>query len=350
MGSKEDDVGVYEKYLEEAKYSFDQKWKEFDDPRPVAKTTDINHYDSGKSLGEGAFGKVFLVKSKDKGGGVYAMKMVEKRMTVKRKQITNLLNEKRVLQSVKFPFLLSLVDSFQDNCSLFLVMPVIPGGELYGILNKFKKFEEGQARFYCAQVLMAFEYLHYLGIVYRDLKPENLLLDCDGYLKLTDFGFAKKVSERTYTFCGTPQYIAPEIIQNKGYAHAVDWWSFGILVYELNAGYPPFDHNDHVKIYELTVSGKYSFPKFFSDAVMDAVSHLLQTDISRRYGNLKNGVQDIKDLKWFSSINWKALYKKQMKSPFVPSCKKLDDPNNFKKKAPIPICDRDEFGHHFPNF
>lgn len=151
---------------------------------------------------------------------------------------------------------------------------------------------------------MMFEYCHSKNIIYRDLKPENLLIADDGYLKLTDFGFAKVVEGRTYTLCGTPEYLAPEILLNKGHGKAVDWWTLGILIYECNAGIDPFTDEDPMAIYQKILKGKVKFPRNFDKNAKSLVKHLLVADLSKRYGNLKNGANDIKNHRWYAGIDW----------------------------------------------
>ncbi|KAL3309756.1 hypothetical protein Ciccas_011695, partial [Cichlidogyrus casuarinus] len=181
---------------------------------PAISPSQLTDYDIGKTLGTGSFGRVKLVRHKAK-DQFMAMKILEKKEVVKLKQVEHTLNEKRVLASISHPFIINLLYSFKDNANLFMVLEFARGGEMFYHLRQQNRFSDTQARFFAAQVVLAFEYLHNCNIVYRDLKPENILFDLKGNVKITDFGFAKKISGRTWTLCGTPEYLAPEIILSK---------------------------------------------------------------------------------------------------------------------------------------
>mmetsp|Transcript_6414 Transcript_6414/g.4837 ORF Transcript_6414/g.4837 Transcript_6414/m.4837 type:complete len:211 (+) Transcript_6414:363-995(+) len=182
-----------------------------------------------------------------------------------------------------------------------------------------------QTQFYGAQVVSIFEYLHDKDIVYRDLKPENIMIGDDGFLKLIDFGFAKVVRKRTYTICGTPEYIAPEILLNQGHGKAVDWWTVGILVYEMLAGYPPFQDEDPMNIYRKIINTKPRYPDGFDSKCKSLVKHLLRRDLSKRYGNLKNGVDDVKTHRFFEGFQWQNLLLKKIDPPYVPKIDNISD-------------------------
>ena len=184
-------------------------------------------------------------------------------------------------------------------------------------------------RFIGLEVASALLYLHSQGVVYRDLKPENLLLDKLGYIKVTDFGFAKKVEDRTWTLCGTPEYLAPEIIQSKGHGKAVDWWALGVLIYEMLAGYPPFYDENPFGIYQKILAGKLEFPRSFETHARDLVRKLLTADRSKRLGNLKGGGDDIRRHKWFRGLDWAAIFNKTEKAHLVPKVEGDGDTSQF---------------------
>lgn len=186
-------------------------------------------------------------------------------------------------------------------------------------------------RFYAAHLVTIFNYLHEKNMVYRDLKPENILLAKNGFIKLTDFGFAKVVDGKTYTLCGTPEYLAPEIILNKGHGKEVDWWTLGILIYEMLVGIDPFNDDDPMMVYKKIINGKLKFPKNVEKEAKSLIKHLLDEDTTKRYGCLKDGVSDIIQHRWFKGFDWEGLLYKKIDAPYVPQVKDEMDTTNYSK-------------------
>lgn len=255
--------------------------------KPPSKLV-LDEYEILKALGEGSFGKVFLTREKNR-QKYLALKQLKKMEIIKSKQTDHVKNEVFILFSLSHPFIVGMIGIAQDPRYIYIAIEFVPGGELFTYLRKVIRFPKHLAALYTMQVVMMFEYLHSKNVIYRDLKPENILIDQEGYLKLTDFGFAKIVETRTYTLCGTPEYIAPEIILNKGHGKGVDWWTLGVLIYEMLAGIDPFNDSDPMMIYQNIIRLNLKFPRNFDKDARSLVKHLLVADLSKRYGNLKGG-------------------------------------------------------------
>ncbi|KAF2202338.1 Pkinase-domain-containing protein [Delitschia confertaspora ATCC 74209] len=294
-----------------------------------------------KTLGTGTFARVWLVRLKNPREAdedkVFALKILRKVDVIRLKQVEHVRNERNVLAAVAgHPFITTMIASFQDHDSLYMLLDYCPGGEVFSYLRRARRFNEPTSQFYAAEIVLILEFLHEKeGVAYRDLKPENILIDAEGHLKLVDFGFAKKVENReTYTLCGTPEYLAPEVIRNTGHGTAVDWWAFGILVYEFLVGQPPFWDQNPMKIYEQIVEGRVRYPSAMSPEARDLISGLCTVDTSKRLGNIQGGAQAVKSHPWFKGIDWDALYHRKMQGPIVPHLRGPADTRNFDEYEP----------------
>ncbi|XP_048841887.1 cGMP-dependent protein kinase 1 isoform X1 [Brienomyrus brachyistius] len=270
------------------------------------------------TLGLGGFGRVELVMTLQH-GKYYALKRISKKHVVAKRQEEHVKFEKQILQDIHSDFIVRLYAGFKDTRYIYMLMEFCSGGELWTKLKEVGRFEESIASFCTACVVEAFAHLHKRGILYRDLKPENLMLDSRGFVKLVDFGFAKELTrgEKTYSFCGTPEYMAPEIIQNQGHDFAADFWSLGILVYELLVGSPPFSSSDPQRIYAKILDGVLKYPPYMSEAARSLISKLCRPRPGQRLGNTKNGIKDVRNHRWFGNINWHKLRVGQLEAPTV---------------------------------
>ena len=285
--------------------------------------------------------KLYIIKirvclcKKKKSGKVYVMKILKKNDIIKQKQVDHVYSEYTILSKLKHPFIVQLIGvNFEDPKYIYFILEYIQGGELFTLLRSNVTFPVPQTKFYIAHIITVFEYLHSKNIVYRDLKPENILINKNGYLKLTDFGFAKQLDSekaKTYTLCGTPEYLAPEIILNKGHGKAVDWWTLGILLFEMLVGIDPFSDDEPMKTYQKILKGKINFPKEIDKDAKSLIKHLLVQDTTKRYGCLKNGVKDILNHRFFDGFDWKNFVYLSMEAPYIPQIKNDEDTSNFEK-------------------
>uniref|UniRef100_A0A0N5BJD1 non-specific serine/threonine protein kinase n=1 Tax=Strongyloides papillosus TaxID=174720 RepID=A0A0N5BJD1_STREA len=296
----------------------------------------LEDFDFLKVLGKGTFGKVILCREKLT-GNLYAIKILKKEVIIEKDEVAHTLTENRVLQRCKHPFLTELTYSFQTADRLCFVMEFAIGGDLYYHLNKqvqiFREgFSESRTRFYGAEIVLALGYLHENNIVYRDLKLENLLLDKDGHIKIADFGLCKEdisFGDRTRTFCGTPEYIAPEVLEDNDYGRSVDWWGVGVVMYEMMCGRLPFYSKDHEKLFELILSGNLRFPSKLSSEARVLLSNLLIKDPNARLGGGPEDAKEIICQDFFKPIDFERLYRKEIEPPFKPALKNEQDTSYF---------------------
>ncbi|KAL7866265.1 hypothetical protein SRHO_G00115120 [Serrasalmus rhombeus] len=297
-------------------------------PQPGCTDFSPGILDSVATVGTGTFGRVVLVQDR-RTKSYFALKSMRIVDLIRLKQQQHVHNEKEVLMEVNHPFIVKLFWTWHDERCLFMLMEFVPGGELFSYLRSRGKFGNDTALFFSAEIICALEYLHTKDIVYRDLKPENILLDREGHIKLTDFGFAKKVVDRTCTLCGTPEYLAPEVIQGKGHGLAVDWWALGVLIFEMLSGYPPFFDDNPFGIYQKVLAAKLNFPRHLDFYVKDLIKKLLVVDKTKRLGNLRGGAEDVKKHRWFRSIDWDVVPQRRLKPTIIPKVMHEGDSSNF---------------------
>ncbi|KAM7402866.1 hypothetical protein PAMA_003675 [Pampus argenteus] len=333
--------------------------------KPRQKVT-MHDFEYLKLLGKGTFGKVILVKEKAT-GRYYAMKILKKEVIVAKDEVAHTLTENRVLQNSKHPFLTGLKYSFQTHDRLCFVMEYANGGELFFHLSRDRVFSEERARFYGAEIVSALDYLHAeRNVVYRDLKLENLMLDKDGHIKITDFGLCKegiKDGATMKTFCGTPEYLAPErgtvcdsldsgeqktsvdvtmatgslasismVLEDNDYGRAVDWWGLGVVMYEMMCGRLPFYNQDHEKLFELILMEDIRFPRTLGPEARSLLSGLLKKDPMQRLGGGSDDAKEIMQHKFFAGIEWQDVYEKKLVPPFKPQVTSETDTRYFDEE------------------
>jgi hypothetical protein len=276
-------------------------------------------FEMQRVIGTGTFGTVQLAVHRAS-GTQFAIKVLDKNRVIATRQLQHLRYERQILSGISHPFIISVHCSMQDATNVYLVMDYVPGGELFEYIRRAGRFAEHEARFFAAEIVEALTHLHAFSIMYRDLKPENVLLDTTGHIKLIDFGFAKVMppTARAYTMCGTPEYIAPEVILSRGHDAAVDWWSLGILIFEMLSGEPPFTHSERAKLFEAIVTGVVRFPVPISPDACSLILGLLKTQPSERLGNIQHGVDAIKNHAFFDGIDWNVVAQRGLVPPIRP--------------------------------
>ncbi|KAJ0183348.1 hypothetical protein K1T71_001324 [Dendrolimus kikuchii] len=289
---------------------------------------DPSQFELLKVLGEGSFGKVFLVRKVTgaDAGTLYAMKVLKK-ATLKVRDRERTKMERNILVEMGHPFIVKLHYAFQTAGKLYLILDFLRGGDLFSRLSKEVMFTEEDVKFYLAELALALQHVHKLGIIYRDLKPENILLDADGHIALTDFGLSKlpPSSDKAYSFCGTVEYMAPEVVNRRGHTFAADWWSFGVLMFEMLTGNLPFHGSTRHETMTQILKAKLGMPSNLSDEAQSLLRALFKRNPQNRLGAGLNGIEDIKNHEFFASIDWDALYKKEVVPPFRPAVSRADD-------------------------
>lgn len=280
-------------------------------------------------------GKVFLVKE-NQTGEVYALKVLRKDNIIKRNQVEHTNTERSVLEYVRHPFIVGMNMAFQSRDKLYFVLDYCAGGELFFHLGKLGKFPEPRAKFYAAEIVLAISYVHSLDIIYRDLKPENVLLDAQGHIRLTDFGLSKEgisnSSSGAHSFCGTPEYLAPEILNRQGHGRAVDWWSLGALLYEMITGLPPFYCQDREKLFEKIRKSELHYPSNVSRPAKQMLVGLLTKDPQHRLGSGATDAEEIKEKDFFNELDFGRLMRGEIPPPWKPNISSNMDTSQFDKE------------------
>ena len=285
----------------------------------------LNSFALSRTIGTGTFARVRLARRKDT-CEVVALKIMNKADIVRKRQVEHVRNERNLLSSLNCPFIVSLKDAFQDKENLYLVEEFVQGGELYSLIRKKKCFTGREASFFAAEIACAFSYLHARHIVYRDLKPENVLLTVKGHAKLADFGFAKTLERngRTFTLCGTPEYLAPEVIRQTGHSYPYDWWCLGVILYEMMVGHTPFTDKNPFKLYEKIVSHSVVFPPSCDPRCKSLISKLMEKDPGDRLVESQVFAHE-----FFRDVDWGKARVGELEPPFTMEARGEEDARNF---------------------
>ncbi|GFQ87486.1 hypothetical protein TNCT_713081 [Trichonephila clavata] len=321
------------------------KEKNYDEIQPVKRSIDdyllklkLQDLRVVTTLGVGGFGRVELVQVATDPTKSFALKIMKKAQIVETRQQQHIMSEKNIMEEVDSDFIVKLYRTFKDKKYLYMLMECCLGGELWTILRDRGNFDDNTTRFYTACVVEAFAYLHARNIIYRDLKPENMILDTQGYVKLVDFGFAKKLQNgrKTWTFCGTPEYVAPEIILNRGHDISADYWSLGVLMFELLTGTPPFTGPDPMRTYNIILKGidAIEFPRIISRNAMALIKKLCRDNPAERIGYQKGGIQELQKHKWFDGFYYDGLRTRTLVPPIIPQVRSPIDYSNFDRYPP----------------
>ena len=309
-----------------------EKALDINESNPLGIKLKTDDFEKIKLIGKGSFGEVFLVRNKVN-KQYYAMKALDKQTIISFNQEEHTKAERDLMVKVNCPFIIDIKFAFQDNQNLYLLTEFMQGGELFFHLYKEKKFKDEKAKFYLVEIILAIEFLHKKKMIYRDLKPENILIDKTGHIKLTDFGLSKILSkdkEKTYTICGTPQYLAPEILTYNGYDDSVDWWSLGCIMYKMLLGVDAFRFTKDESLNPQKYEKDIIIPDYVSKNAKDLIKKLLVVNPQKRLGSGPGGTQKIKSHPYFSDINWEKAWNKELEPPFVPNLNDEKDELDLK--------------------
>ena len=292
----------------------------------------LNDVELLETIGTGTFSRIRLVKhlSDHK---YYALKIMKKGAIVRHGQVQHIINEVFVLSRIRCPLIVDLAGMFQDDNNVYICMEYVPGGELFSHLRQKGHFSEQESKFFAIEMCAALNSLHEHHIIHRDLKPENVGLSRDGHIRLLDFGFSKVVPNQTFTLCGTPEYLAPEVVQGKGYGLAADWWGVGVLLHEMLFGYPPFYGQNPFDVYEKILKGNANmvFPStpMTSKSACDAMRKFLTRDRRNRAGCGRGGFKTVKSLGFFGGTSWESAVRQLLEPPLVPTVEMDGDTSNY---------------------
>ena len=338
------------------KKKIDDRLLDLDDPEkgiynednPLGIKLKTDDFKKLKLIGKGSFGEVYLVQCKTN-NKYYAMKVLDKQTIKSYNQEEHTKSERDLMAKIECPFIVGIKFAFQDSINLYLLTEFMQGGELFFHLFRERRFKNEKTRFYLTEIILAIDFLHKNKMMYRDLKPENVLIDSKGHIKITDFGLSKildKKNMKTYTICGTPEYLAPEILLNKGYDKSVDFFSLGCLIYEMLSGKSPFKlpNNGILKVENYLKIP--DMPDYFSECEKDIISKLLNSNPKLRLGFGENGIQNIKKHSYFNDVNWDDYRNKKINPPFVPVIKNKFDLTNFDRQFTLENVFDDEESHN----
>jgi serine/threonine protein kinase len=317
----------------------------------------INNFSLICVIGKGSYAEVILARKKDT-NKIYALKILKKKKIEQKNQNGHVKTERNILIDIQHPFIIKLAYAFQNEKKLYFALEYCPGGELFNLLQKKRQFSEDTAKFYIVQIILALEHLHKQDIIYRDLKPENVLIDSDGYVRLTDFGLSKKGiqgNKGANSVCGTPEYLAPEILFRWGHGKAVDWWTLGAILFEMLTGLPPFYTPNREELFEKIKYYTLKYPAYLSPNARSLLEGLFKKEPNKRLGGGSEDAEEIKAHPWFEGIDWNAFLRKEIPAPYTPVIKDDTDVSNFDPEfteAPVGSFDNNFFenGLNYPGW